>query len=52
MVNLYTNESSSVAIINIVLVGQEALMTLLEFPLLQLGDPRCIRGSMRVLNSA
>lgn len=32
--------------------GQESVMTLLEFPLLQLGDPRGIGSSASVLNYA
>lgn len=50
--NLYTSRSYSVVIIIMILVGQENMMTLLEFPLLQLGDSRCIRASASILNYA
>ena len=52
MVNLCTNRSFSVVIIIMMHVGQESMMTLLEFPPLQLGDPRHIRSSVSVLNYA
>lgn len=52
MMNLYTNKGYSVVVIMMIRVEQESMMTLLEFSLLQLGDPRCTRSSLSVLNYA
>lgn len=49
MANVYT-DSYFIVIVIMILVGQETIVTL--FPLLQMGDPRCIRGSVSVLNYA